>query len=265
MRTSFRLCLVGLHMLGGVLQMALWFPWLSRQRQLARISAWSAQLLKICGVRLLVNGVPPVPEAGPLMLAANHISWLDVFAVNAVVPARFVAKAEVAHWPVAGYLARKAGTVFVSRERSGGTSAKVAQTAQALCDGEVVAIFPEGTTTVGDVVLPFKSSFFQIALDHRAKVMPVLCRYPLADGGLNEQMAYCGDTSFVQSLRAIVAQPQSVVVLDFLPPLAAEGSRRELAAEVRAQLAAKLAESVPMLPVAESGRAQAAAEWSADG
>ena len=142
MRTVFRLCLVGLHMLGGVLQMALWFPWLSRQRQLARIGAWSAQLLNICGVRLLVNGVPLAPEAGPLMLAANHISWLDVFAVNAVVPARFVAKAEVAHWPVAGYLARKAGTVFVSRERSGGTREKVAQTAQALCDGEVVAVFP---------------------------------------------------------------------------------------------------------------------------
>ena len=263
MRTVFRLCLVGLHMLSGVLQMALWFPWVSRQRQLVRIGAWSAQLLDICGVRLQVNGVPPVPESGALMLAANHISWLDVFAINAVVPARFVAKAEVAHWPVAGYLARKAGTVFVSRERGGGTRTKVAQTAQALCDGEVVAIFPEGTTTVGDAVLPFKSSFFQIALDHQAKVMPVLCRYPLADGGLNEQMAYCGDTSFVQSLRAIVAQPQSVVLLDFLPPLAAEGSRRELAAKVHAQLAAKLAESVP--PAAESAGAQAEAALSADG
>ena len=128
-----------------------------------------------------------------------------------------------------------------------------------------MAVFPEGTTTVGDMVLPFKSSFFQIALDNQAMVMPVLCRYPLAGGGLNEQMAYCGDTSFVQSLRAIVAQPQSVVVLDFLPPLAAVGSRRELAAQVHAQLAARLAESVPVPPTTESGRAEAAAVLPADG
>ena len=251
MRLAVRLLQVAWHLGSGLVQVALVFRFLSDAQKQTRVQAWSRRLLAICGLRLQVRGLPPQAGAGGRLLVGNHVSWLDIFALNAVVPGRFVAKAEVARWPVAGYLARQMGTLFVKRMRNGGTQGKVAQAAAILRSGGSLALFPEGTTTVGDQVLPFKSSFFQAALDTQSAVWPVLCRYVGDDGRLNADMAYCGETSMWQSLCLILTQPQpSHVVLDFLPPLAAQGSRRALADKTHACLAAKLAEPVYVVQTA---------------
>ncbi|UOO82260.1 1-acyl-sn-glycerol-3-phosphate acyltransferase [Uruburuella testudinis] len=260
LRLPVRLLCIGWHVAGGVLQMAFLFRFLSPAQKRDRIQAWSQRLLSICGVALQVRGLPPLPCAGGNLLVANHVSWLDIFALNAVMPNRFVAKAEVARWPLVGYLARQTGTLFVARERSGSTQAKVAQAAAILQSGDNLVLFPEGTTSMGDRLLPFKSSFFQAALDRRSAVWPLLCRYVDGGGCLNPNMAYCGDTSLWQSLCLILRQRQgSLVVLDFLPPVPAQGSRRELAEKVYARMADKLAEPVCLVQTTYTATAQ---EWA---
>ncbi|MDO5639598.1 MAG: lysophospholipid acyltransferase family protein [Neisseria sp.] len=253
MRLGIRLLRVAWHLGSGLLQVALLFRFWSAAQKQARIRTWSRRLLAICGLSLQVRGLPPLAGAGGRLLVANHVSWLDIFALNAVAPERFVAKAEVARWPLVGWLARQMGTLFVTRMRNGGTQNQVAQAAAVLQGGGGLALFPEGTTTTGGQLLPFKAGFFQAALDTQSAVWPVLCRYTDLQGGRNENMAFCGDTSLWQSLCLILRQPQqSCVVLDFLPPLAAQGSRRALADKTHAYLAAKLAEPVYIVQTASA-------------
>lgn len=251
MKQIIGLLCIGWHLGSGLLQMAVLFRFLPQAGKQARMQTWSRRLLAICGIRLQVRGLPPLSAAGGHMLVANHISWLDIFALNAVLPGRFVAKAEVAHWPIVGYLARQAGTLFVTRGRNGGTQEHIIQAARVLQGHENLVLFPEGTTSNGDRLLPFKSSFFQTALDQRSAVWPVLCRYVDSEGRMNTDVAYCGDTSLWQSLCLILKQPQpSCVVLDFLPPVAAQGSRRALADKVHACMAYRLAEPVCIVQTA---------------
>lgn len=259
MRLVLRLLYTGWHIGSGVFQMAVLFRFCSEAQKRRRIQVWSQQLLDICRVRLVVRGLPPQPGESGRMLVANHVSWLDIFAMNAVMPNRFIAKADIARWPVVGYLIRQAGTLFVSRERNSGTQDKVSQATQILQGGDNLALFPEGTTSEGDVLLPFKSSFFQVAIDVGCPVWPVLCRYVHVDGSLNKNMAYCGDTSLWESMNLILGQEQAgYVVVDYLPSVPAQATRRELANQVYERLAQKLQEPVDLVGVAsQTGSAPA--------
>ena len=239
MRFYWRLLRLGLHLVSGVLQMALLFRWLGNRQKQARIKRWSQQLLKILGVRLSVHGLPP--QTGGMLLAANHISWLDIFLINSVVPQRFVAKSEVRSWPVIGYLAEQAGTMFVRREHGGKTAEKVKEVETALRWHDSVTLFPEGTTSSGCGILPFKSSFFQAALEVKTPVLPLLCCYPDAAGQADESMAYYNDVSLWQSIKVLLGRAENTAVLHFLPPVAARGTRRELADSVRLRLLEKMA------------------------
>ena len=242
MRLWWRFLRVGIHLMWGVLQMGVLFRFLNERRQKACIRIWSADLLTICGVELKVCGLPPMPQAGGQHLVCNHISWLDIFALNAVEPVRFVAKAEVAQWPVVGYLVRQAGTVFVARGGSRSNQRQLDEVAEILRQGQHVAVFPEGTTTIGDKILPFKSRFFQTAIDVQCLITPVLFRYPDENGQPDPALAYCGDTSMMESLHSILGQRRSCVVLNFMSPVVAEGDRRELSDKLHRQLADKLEE-----------------------
>ena len=103
------------------------------------------RLLDILCVRLFLHGKPPAYETRPLMLVANHVSWLDIFAINAIVPVRFVAKSEVRSWPFIGWLCARAGTLFIRRARPHDTARINDVVAKALRAGDVFAVFPEGT------------------------------------------------------------------------------------------------------------------------
>lgn len=175
------------------------------------------------------------------MLISNHISWLDIMAVNGAFPGRFVAKDDVAKWPVVGYLATQAQTVYVSRNRGiKGNSAKIAGVTEALKNGDTVTIFPEGTSTEGREILPFKPSFFQTAYDAGVPIIPVLCRYPNPDGSSpNPHTAYYGDISLWQSICMVISQPSSMVELHFLDPIEAGEDRYATALHVHALLSEK--------------------------
>ncbi|WP_274584491.1 lysophospholipid acyltransferase family protein [Neisseria leonii] len=237
LRLFFRLLRIAACLIYGTAEMFFLFPFYTPPRKLRAIQIWSRRVLAACGITLNVYG--RVPEPRGQLLVCNHISWLDIMAVNAVLPNRFVAKDDVARWPLIGYLATQAQTVYVARSKDSGNSAKVRAVTDALAGGATVTLFPEGTSSEGRTILPFKSSFFQAALDSGTPVVPVLCRYPNPDGSPNPAAAYCGDTSLWQSIKTICSQHGMRAELHFLPPVPPAGGRREYAQAVRALLSAE--------------------------
>lgn len=168
------------------------------------------------------------------MLVANHVSWLDIFAINAVVPARFVAKAEIRSWPLIGWLCAQAGTIFIRQSRRHDTVRVNVAVSAALTAGDVFAVFPEGTTSDGSDVRKFHSSLLEPALAARAAVQPVAIRFERQDGSLCSEVAYDGDTTLWGTVRAMTTQPSIAAHLWFLPPVTASGRhRRELAVDAR--------------------------------
>jgi 1-acyl-sn-glycerol-3-phosphate acyltransferase len=221
--------------------LAAWvFPQLAPAQRAARVQRWSAGLLRILAVRLEISGVPAHGMA-PAMLVANHVSWLDVYALNAVRPARFVAKADILRWPIIGFFALKAGSVFIDRSRRRDVLRVNTLMATLLREGETVAVFPEGTTSKGDAVLPFRPPLLQPAVVCGAHLQAVAIRYARADGSLCSEADFAGDKTLFNALLLVLTQPVIHARLQFLPPIACSGlHRRDLAREAEQQVAGAL-------------------------
>jgi 1-acyl-sn-glycerol-3-phosphate acyltransferase len=229
------------HVVQAVAVAATVFPFLSAAQRRMRVRRFSRQLLAILAVRLKVSGEPPRAQDLPAMLVANHVSWLDIFAINAAHAMRFVAKSEIRRWPVIGWLCAQGGTLFIERAQRRHTMNINEQIAAGLRAGDTFAVFPEGIITSGDVVLPFHASLLQPALSCNARLFPVAVRYTRADGSLCFEADYAGAKTLVDSLRLILTQPVIHVHLQFLPPLACDSRhRRELAHDAAARIAAAL-------------------------
>lgn len=168
------------------------------------------------------------------MIAANHVSWVDIFAVMSVRPARFIAKSEIRDWPVAGWIAEKAGTLFIRRESRRDTARINGQVHAALEQGDCVGLFPEGTTTEGDRLLRFHTSLFEPAIANAAVIHPAAIRYEHADATPCREVAYVGEMSFMQSMALIVRQRGVVARIAFGEPI---GPRADLDRRGAARLA----------------------------
>jgi len=203
------------------------YPWCSNLCRLALKQRWSGGLLEILGFRLdaALAGIEP----GSLIVA-NHISWIDVFVINAARPVAFVSKAEVRQWPLIGWLAARTGTVFLRRGSRGHAKIVNAEIDALLNAGQDVAIFPEGTTTDGTCLLGFHGALLQPAVETGHPIQPLALRYELPDGRQTLAPAYVGDTSLGQCLAAILATRQIVARLRPTSALPTAGrERRELA------------------------------------
>lgn len=228
------------HLAAGLAVTLFVFPLVSPAGRRARIRRWSAKLLHILAVEVRMTG--ELPQGGNLLVVANHVSWLDIFVLNAIGPMRFVAKSELAHWPAIGRLIRNVGTLFVEREHRHDARRVASETRDVLAAGDVVAVFPEGTTTDGTTVLPFKSSLLQPIVDAAGALQPVAFRYCAGDGEVTTVAAYAGDTTFFESFWSICGERSLIVelfVTDALP--AADRRRHDLAREAEAAIRAVLA------------------------
>ncbi|MBL8447856.1 MAG: 1-acyl-sn-glycerol-3-phosphate acyltransferase [Zoogloeaceae bacterium] len=205
-------------------------------------SAWSHRLLAALGVRLRVDGEPVVKGS---LLVANHISWLDIFAIHALAPAAFVSKAEVRDWPLAGWLAARNETVFLRRGSRGHAKVVNGEIASILEKGGHVAVFPEGTTTDGRQVLHFHGALMQPALDAAHPVQPLALSYHDATGRQTTATAYVGETSFGESLAAILAERRLEVRIQVLPSHEAkpDTGRRALSNACRSDILAHLGQT----------------------
>lgn len=250
---SWRLLRLFCHLLWGVLLAAVWLPRLQTQQRQAVIMGWSAGVMRILNVRLEVSGHVPGKDVTSVMFVANHISWLDVWVINSIQPVRFVAKSDVRAWPVIGWLSKKTGVIFIERERRRDTARVSGLSAQVLLGGECLCVFPEGTTTEGEHMLPFRSSLLQAAVDTQSAVWPVAVRYALADGRPNKAVAYAGETTLWQSIQAMVAQHGISAELMFLPHIPAQQDRRQMAQLAEHAVRSKLNLLLPGAPETPAG------------
>lgn len=195
---------------------------------------WLRKAGRILGVRATVFGEP----AGQgVLMVSNHISWLDILLLGGVAVPRFLSKQEVRGWPVVGWLAQKAGTLFITRGQAGAAAQASATILQALQAGRAVLLFPEGTTTTGDEVCKFHARLFAPAFDAGVRVQPIALRYPGKDGLTNPLVPYVGQQSLGDNLRAILGEAEIRVEIHFLPPLSTVGmDRKTLAATCGQQI-----------------------------
>ena len=233
------------HVALGLLYALLTFSWIGPRGRDAAIMAWSRILLLIIGVRLESKGLPPahspssfrpprngtgvVGEGLGSLLLINHTSWLDVFSIAAVVPARFVSKAEIGRWPLFGWLAIVVGTLFVERGRRHAVVRTNQALAERLRSGQVIGLFPEGTTTDGSRLLPFHANLVQPAIDLGAPLRPLGVRFTQR-GEFSRAAMYIGEMNLMQSLWRVVTAPYLTVELNWLPPIDPPPSNRHAAA-----------------------------------
>jgi 1-acyl-sn-glycerol-3-phosphate acyltransferase len=217
------------------------YPRICADRRRALMRWWSAKLLRIVGVSVRVEGDVPADPRRPTMIAANHVSWLDIFLISSVRPTRFVAKSEIRGWPIAGWIADKAGTLFVRRSEWRETARINERVHDALGEGDCVGLFPEGITTEGDTLLKFHSALFEPAVANHARVHPVAIRYETASGELCREMSFFGERTFMESLALIIGERGVSARIAFAAPVETESAtRREVAALSRSRVASLL-------------------------
>ena len=222
-RAVFRASRLALHLAYG-LTIAIVFPRFSRALRRRILLRWCSEMLKILNIRISISSDTTLLHSG--ILVTNHISWLDVFVLNAVLPMRFVAKAEVQHWPVIGWFCGRAQTLFIERGRARDAARINKQIVQLLQDGDSLAVFPEGTSTDGTAVGDFHASLLQPAIDAAVLIHPVAIRYQDAEGAHCTAPAYIDDISFATSLWNILKCRNLHVQLLATPSLDAAGSDR---------------------------------------
>jgi 1-acyl-sn-glycerol-3-phosphate acyltransferase len=233
LRAGWRLLRVFWHIVAGLLTIVLVFPRLSPDQRHARVQGWALEMLEHLAIKLVVKGHPPA--TGPMLLAANHISWLDIVVVHAARHCRFVSKDEVARWPLVSTLANAAGTLYITRESRRDAMRVVHQMAQCLRDGDVLGIFPEGTTGDGSTLLPFHANLLQAAISAEAPVQPVALQFADATTGqISFAPCYVGDDTLWQSLWRTLCADNVQAVVHFGEPERSQGrDRRTWAADLR--------------------------------
>lgn len=230
---------LALHLVEGLLRVALLYPFLARPARQGQRQRWSQRMLALLGIEVQTKG--QALAAGSL-LVANHISWLDIFVINALTPAAFVAKADLRGWPLLGRLAARNDTIFLQRGNRSHARIVNEQITALLLDGNLVAVFPEGTTTDGSAVLNFHSALLQPAIAAGRPIQPLALRYETPDGQRCRAPAYDGDVTLLQCIAAITATPHLIARCTALAPLSSDSgaTRRELAAAAHAAIAANV-------------------------
>jgi 1-acyl-sn-glycerol-3-phosphate acyltransferase len=246
LRALFRLSRTALHLAGGMLIVALIYPLIKHDARLTLKERWSRQLLTVLGVTLKVGAGDtvnnPIAAYPAGLLVANHISFLDIFIINAWAPAAFVAKEDVSRWPLLGWLSRHTDTIFMQRGSRRAAHATRDCLVDQLLAGRLVAVFPEGTTSNGLTVQSFHSALFQSAIDAGVPVMPVALRYVDAQTQQPSHTAdFVGDMTLASCLWSIATSTGLIAQLEPLPALASDGlDRRHLAAHAHHAVAHRL-------------------------
>jgi 1-acyl-sn-glycerol-3-phosphate acyltransferase len=211
-----------LHALGVVLAtlaVAPLMPVVGRRGRV-RVARWFFRsVLRAFNVRLAVFNAGGLEPGGGALVVNNHISWLDIVAVNAVRPMRAQAKIEVRSWPLLGRLASVAGTVYVDRERLRPLPAAVAELASVMRAGSQVNVTPEGTSWCGPASGRFHNAPFQAALDGGVPVIPIAFRFRMADGRETTAPAFIGEETLIDSLRRVSRLRDLVMEVHVLPPI----------------------------------------------
>lgn len=212
------------------------------------VRTWAHALLRVLGVRVTVRGRPPEP---PFFLASNHLSYVDIPVLLSEVDCVFLAKSEIARWPVAGWIARTTGTRFVDRGKKSDLMRVNREVADVLDGGGGLTVFPEGTSTQGVEVLPFRPSVFEAPVALGCRVSSATLRYETPDGARPADLAVCwwGDMGFLPHFAALLTLPSIRAELTFGAAIPAGEDRKTLARRSHAEVSRAF---VPVVSVGAS-------------
>lgn len=237
------------HLLGGMWTISRRFKYATPAQRSAHVQQWAQDFLKILEVQLRTSGTPRTQ--GPLLVVANHISWLDILVMLAVQPVCFVSKSEIKSWPLIGWLATNAGTLYIERTSRRDAMRVVHHIADALKPAapghlaQMIAVFPEGTTSDGSVVLPFHGNLIQAAISVHAPIQPVALRYLDGEtGALSLTPAYIDDDDLVTSVWRLLSSAPVVAMVHFAEPEAANGRDRRAWAQHLQQVVQQLVQQM---------------------
>lgn len=213
---------------------------------------WARVFLRIFGISVATRG-SPVPRAA--LFAANHLSWVDIVVLHSQRQMAFVAKREIRFWPLVGYLASRAGTIYHRR----GSPESLARVSRAMTreleSGGSVALFPEGRSGDGKRVLPFHARLFQCALDTDAQVQPVALRFLEWDGTINTSTPFREGEPFMTNLLRLMGRSHTTAELSYCPVVKSNGlTRRALAAACRELIVESLGAPAERTSQASSSR-----------
>lgn len=194
---------------------------------------WSRALSRIFGIRVRAIGQP---LAGGVLFVANHISWLDIVLLHSQHMMGFVAKAEIRRWPLVGWLATRAETIYHDRGNSDSLQGVMHQMAERLAAGRAVAAFPEGKTCSGAALGTFHARIFQPAVSAAVPAQPVALRYG-TEGDAQTIIAFGSDENFVSNFWRLLGEPPRIAEVHFLAPEApGEAGRRRMAEACRSRI-----------------------------
>lgn len=238
LRRLFRLCRLLPHVAKGAWDSATILP-AGRpprgEREWHTVRRWFVKALHIVGVEVRVHGEP---AQGAVLFVSNHVSWLDIGALNTIIDAGFIGKSELRHWPVLGFLIARGGTVFIERGGAGAAQNATREMVERLGHGDRVAVFPEGTTTRGPM-RRFHPRLFEAARVTGAPIQPVALRYD------NDAAPFVDDRSFLSHLWGILGERRITVDVWLLPPIATEDrDRRSIARAAESSIRERL-EALP--------------------
>ena len=238
MRVFFKLLRGIWHVMVGWFTIYFRFPQLNPAQREARVQVWATQLLRIWGIALEVRGQPVI--SGPTLLVSNHISWLDILVIHATRHCRFVSKSELREWPLIGTLATGAGTLYIERENRKDAKRMVNEMAHALKAGDVLAVFPEGTTGDGMGLLPFHANLIQSAIDADAPIQPLALQFvDTQTNDISMAARFVGEDTLAGSVWRTLNAHHLKAVVQFGEIQNANGrSRREWAAALSKDVAA---------------------------
>ncbi|MFQ3171774.1 MAG: 1-acyl-sn-glycerol-3-phosphate acyltransferase [Oleispira sp.] len=234
LRTSWRLLLLSQSMIFIIILVPIIFsPFgqiIPKRRKIA--GSLYRNCYKSLNIELVINGSP---TSEPALWVCNHISWLDILLLAGNNCVDFMAKSEVADWPIIGGIVRRTGTLFIDRDNKFKAYKALPELQQRLESGKSVLIFPEGTTSTGEFCLPFKPMFYQAAIRSNMLIQPVSLKYEHIDGSPCTDIAFIGDDEFSVSFKHILSKPQIVAHITYLPALKAEQWHRKEVANLNQQ------------------------------
>jgi len=212
-------------LLVGLLTVITVFPWARAGVRAWLTRHWSCAMLAVCGLKVRIHGQPILH--GAVLTVANHVSWIDIFVLNRVRATAFIAKSEIRRWPLIGWLAAGAGTLFIARGARHAVRTVSRQMHQRFQAGGAVGLFPEGTTTTGETVQPFHASLFAPALDACVTVQPVVLRF-FHHNARSPCAAFVGEETLVANLWRVLGETGLSVQATYLPALSIAGANGQV-------------------------------------
>lgn len=209
------------HFFLGLLKLCLFSKFYTESDKETFVRSWSSKLLKLLDIRVVIQGKEPT-QFNNTLLVANHISWLDILIIFTTVKPRFVAKKEIASWPIVGMIAKLGDTIFIERENKRSITQVNVLIAKALQEGHCVAVFPEGKTSLGISVEPFKSSLFDAVFNSNGHVLPIALQYLDSNLSMTTRPSFAGNITLFRSVWNVLTCYKLTVNISFEQTLPAK-------------------------------------------